>query len=611
MQVTEIVHEGLKRGYIIALDSAHIIGLRDSRLAEIARSVPISGYRRGEAPWAAVMQRFGASVLGEVLEQEVAAAVHQLVTDRDLRPAKVPTVEVDAFTEGSDVNIRVALEQLPEVPLPDLSGLRLERLRARPAERHLRQALANLALSHGTLEEVAPRPAMPGDILVCDLEGGLPVDLLTNGVGRGARVGNPGLAPTDWSFDVSTGLQQQIVAVGVENGLPFQDLAVRGTTGAGAFLRIFPSKPKGLMAIPSAVLTLCMRARVVAGELPQGSDVRLGFNARSENDFLSSLRRPASLGPQEMRTSFAMTDNPTLAYARPVLEIALKSGLDLDITLRIGPARVFVGTEEPEALLFGGGSMTDQAIKIGGGGPLADLSAQLEGLAPNETRVVEAMLAANHTANELANKRVRYVVTARALRRCRPLAQDDALARAVGLADMTALEAAVLRSLQREYDMRARLRLKVTLLEALVATVDFPVPECLAVAEFTQLWQRVQAERRAGQPNASDAPRDEAQLRAEYLAIAERRIRLRLLMAEIARANDLKVSEEETADAIRHELVRHPGHERQVFDFYRGNDQALEALRAPLLEEKVVDLLIARAEVHEREVTPEELDAAR
>ena len=611
MQVTEIVHEGLKRAFIIALPAAHITGLRDSRLTEIAQTVPISGYRRGEAPWPAVMQRFGASVLGEVLEQEVAAAVRRLVAERALRSAKDPRIEIDTFTEGSDLIIRVALEQLPEVPLPDVSGVRLERLRARPAEQHLRQALARLALRHGSLEDVAPRSAARGEILVCDLAGGLPVDLLTNGAGCGARVGSPGLPPTDWSLDVSPELEQRIIATGMENGLPCLDLMVRGTTRAGAFLRVFPSKPKGLSATAGSVLTLGMRARILGGGLPQGSDVWLGFNARSESEFLRSVRRPGGLGPEEMRACLVMPDNPSLAYARPVLEIAFKPDLEFDVTLRIGPARVFSGAEEPEALLFGGGSMTDQAIEIGGGGMLPDVSSQLEGMAPGETRVAEAMLAANHPVSELANRRVRYVVTAKALRQRRPLAQDDGLARAVGLADMTALEAAVLQSLQREYDMRSRMRLKAALLGVLAATADFPVPECLAMDEFTHIWERVQADLRAGRGDATDVGKNEPVLRAEYRAIAERRVRLRLLMAEIARANDLQVSQEETARAIRRDLTRYPGQERQVFDFYRGNDQALEALRAPLLEEKVVDLLIASADIREREVTPEELSAAQ
>ncbi|MEO3474827.1 trigger factor [Roseomonas sp. CAU 1739] len=608
--MTETFHDGLKRGYRITVPGAHVAGLRDSRLAEIAKAVPVSGYRRGQAPWSVVMQRFGASVLGEVLEQEVAAAVRRLVADRALRPALAPKVDIGAFADGSDLAIGVTLELLPEVPVPDLSGLRLERLRAQPGEAHLRAALARLAARHGTLEEIAPRPAASGEVLVCDLQGGLPIDLLGNGPGLGARPGNPGLPPSRWAIDASPGLEREIVATGLEEGLPCFDLALRGTARAGAFLRVFPAPSNGLGASPGQVLTLCMRARLLAGDLPEDSAVRLGFNERSENDILRGSRRPAMLGPQEMRATVAMTDNPALAYARPLLEIAFKGGVEVDVTLRIGPARVFAGDEEPEAPPFAGAAATGQAIEVGGRAMPPGFAAQLEGLAPGETRIVEAILPADHPSSELANQRVRYRVTATALKQRRARALDDSLAQAVGLADLAALQAAVQRTLQREYDARSRLRLKTALLDAMAATADFPVPDSLLEAEFDQIWQRQQSESRAGRRDAADAGKDEATLRDEYRAIAGRRVRLRLLMAEVARAHDVQVSEEEMARAIRQDATRYPGQERQVLDFYRGNAQALEALRAPLLEEKVVDLLIARVALSERVVTPEALGAA-
>ena len=609
MQVTETLHDGLKRGYVITVPAAQLTALRDARLTEIARGLPVAGYRRGEAPWPVIVQRSGAAGLGGVLEQEVAAAVHRLVADRGLRPARPPSVDVGSFTEGCDLTIGIALEVMPGVPLPDLAGLRLERLRAEPGPAQLRQALARLAARHGTLVEEAPRPAAPGEILVCDAEGGLPADLLVNGVGLGARAGSPGLPPANWSIDLSPGLQGEILATGIEDGLPCLDLRLRGVTAPGAFVRIFPAMPKGLPATPGQMLTLCMRARPVGGTLPEGSSVQIGFNARSADAFLRSQRRPALLGGEEMRAAIAMIDDQALAFARPVLDIGFRRDLDLDLTLRIGPARVFAGAEEPEALLFNGGSIAGQAIEVGGPGLPPGFTAQLEGLAPGQTRVVEVVLPADQPV-ELANRRARYVVTARALKCRRPLADADALARAVGLADGAALEAAVMRTLRRDYEARSRQRLKAALLDALVAAAAaFPLPDTLVAVEFEQVWQRRQAERRAGRDDPADAGKDDAVLRAEYRAIAERRIRLRLLMAELARAHGLQVSEAETAEAIRRDAARYPGQERQVLDFYRGNAQALEALRAPLLEEKVVDFLLTRAEVSDRMVSPEELGA--
>jgi FKBP-type peptidyl-prolyl cis-trans isomerase (trigger factor) len=604
MQVTERAAEGLKRAFAITVPAARIIGLRDERLAEIARTVPVSGYRRGEVPWAVVMQRFGASVLGEVLEEQVTAATGQLITDRALRPAQPPKVEVGAFAEDRDLVIGVAIELLPEVPLPDLAGLRLERLRARPSGLHLDRALERLAARHGTLEEVAARPATRGEILLCDIEGGLPADLLANGPGLGARAGKPGLAPSQWSLDTSPGLVCEVTATGHEDGLPCLDVTLRGTAGPDGFLRIFPAQPKGLRAAPGQVLTLCMRARILGGALPANATVRLGFNERSETDFLRSIRSPAVPGRGEMRATFAVGDNPALAYARPLLDLGFRAGTVVAVTLRLGPARVFAGAEEPEAMLFGGGRLAGAEIEIGGPAVAPRFSDQLEGMAPGETRIVEAMLPADHPVSELANRRARYAVTARGLKRRRPLPTGGELARAVGLTDAEALKAAVLRSLQREYDAWSGRRLKVQLLDHLAAAVSFPLPEGLVTSEAAQIWQRMQAE-----PRHDAAGRDAAALRAECLRLAERRIRLRLLIARIAEARGVQLSEEEVAQAIRRDAARYPGQERQVLDFYRGNAAALEGLRAPLIEQKVVDLLVADALVTEREVMPEELGA--
>ena len=143
----------------------------------------------------------------------------------------------------------------------------------------------------------------------------------------------------------------------------------------------------------------------------------------------------------------------------------------------------------------------------------------------------------------------------------------------------------------------------------LMAAVERLAGVPLLAAEFDQIWQRVQTERRAGRADRADAGKEEAVLRDEYRAIAERRVRLRLLIAAYAEENGLTVSEAETSRAIRQEVARHRGQERQVLDFYRDNAAALEALRAPLLEEKVVDLLIARVRISERRVSPEELGA--
>ena len=129
-------------------------------------------------------------------------------------------------------------------------------------------------------------------------------------------------------------------------------------------------------------------------------------------------------------------------------------------------------------------------------------------------------------------------------------------------------------------------------------------------AEFGQIWSRVEEDRKAGRLDADDAGKDEDTLRAEYRKIAERRIRLGLLLSEIGRTNNIQVGQDELMQAMRTEASRYPGQEKQVFEFFQKNPQALENLRAPIFEEKVVDFMLELAKVTDTTVSPADLQAA-
>jgi trigger factor len=126
-------------------------------------------------------------------------------------------------------------------------------------------------------------------------------------------------------------------------------------------------------------------------------------------------------------------------------------------------------------------------------------------------------------------------------------------------------------------------------------------------AEFGAIWQRIEQDMKAGQLDEADRGKDEATLKAEYRSIAERRVRLGLLLSEIGRANNLTVSQEELKRAVIAEAQRYPGQERKVLEYYQQNPQAIERFRAPIFEEKVIDYVLALAKVSERTVAPEEL----
>ncbi len=149
--------------------------------------------------------------------------------------------------------------------------------------------------------------------------------------------------------------------------------------------------------------------------------------------------------------------------------------------------------------------------------------------------------------------------------------------------------------MQREFDGMSRMRIKRDLLDRLSKTAEFPVPPSMVENEFGQIWTRIEADQKAGKLDEEDQGKDEDTLKAEYRAIAERRVRLGLLLAEIGRAQGVQVTAEEMTRAMRAEAARYPGQEAQVMEFFRKNPQAAESLRGPIFEDKVVDYILDQA----------------
>jgi len=145
--------------------------------------------------------------------------------------------------------------------------------------------------------------------------------------------------------------------------------------------------------------------------------------------------------------------------------------------------------------------------------------------------------------------------------------------------------------------------IKRKLLDKLAEAHKFAVPEGLVEGEFNAIWQRIEEAKKGGQKLEGD----EEKMRAEYREIAERRVRLGLLLADVGRSNSIDVTPEELNQAVMREAMRYPGQERQVLEFYGKNAELKEQLRAPIFEEKTVDFILELAKVSEKSVTPEEL----
>lgn len=434
MQVTETLSDGLKRAWTVVIPADDISARRGNRLAEVARTATIPGFRPGKVPMSVVTKRFGTAVMAEVLQESVDAATKQVMTDRGLRPAIQPKVDVVSLDEGKDLEFKVEVELLPEIKLPDFGTIELDRIKAEPAAADVDK----------TLTEIATRNA---DVVASD--------------------------------------------------------ETRAT---------------------------------VKGDM-----------------------------------------------------------LEVD----------FVGTVDDVA--FPGGTAEGIDLEVAGPGFIPGFTEQLEGIAPGETRTIDVTFPADYGAAELAGKAAKFAVTAKKLKKREVPAIDDELAKKLGFTEIARVRDLITQQTQREYDNLTRARLKRQLLDKLAGLADFPAPEAMVTAEFDTIWQRIEADKAQGQLDEADKAKDDETLKADYRAIAERRVKLGLMLAEIGRVHNIQVGQDELNRAMRAEAMRYQGQEQMVLDFFRKNPQAAESLRGPILEEKVVDFIVELAKVTDSTVSAEEL----
>ena len=436
MQVTETLSEVLKRDYSVVVPMADMESKRTAKLAEVGKTVRLPGFRPGKVPLTVVRQRYGSAINSEVLEESVNSATQQVLSDRGLRPATQPKVDVTSPGDKQDLAFNVEVELLPEVPMPDFGAIALTRLRAEPTPESIDKALNEIASRQREMEPVTED--------------------------RGARIG----------------------------------------------------------------------------------------------------------------------DTLTVDY---------------------------VGKVDGEA--FPGGTGTAMPVELGGSGFIPGFSEGMEGMRPGEERQIQVTFPEDYGSKELAGKHATFDLKAGALQQAKPLAIDDALAEKLGFENLEDLRKLIATQMQREHDQASRMRIKRDLLDSLATGASFMVPPSMVEGEFASIWQRVESDLKQGKGDDEDKNKDEDTLKAEYRAIAERRVRLGLLLSEIGRANGVQVGQDELLRAMRTEASRYQGQEAQVMEFFRKNPQATDTLRGPIFEDKVVDYILDLAKVEDKTVTPEELAA--
>ncbi len=429
MQITETTAEGLKREFTVTVASNDIEKKMQDRLTEIGRTIRLPGFRPGKVPMPVLRKRYGASVMGEVLEKAVSDSSAQAMREHNLRPALQPKIEIVSFKEGADLEYKMAVELLPEIKPIDFTEIQLERLRPEVPEDEIDKAVQRIAEPNRKSEPV-DRPAATGDVVVIDFVG-----------------------------------------------------------------------------------------KVDGKEFPGGS-------AQGHS-------------------------------------------------LELGSSRFIPGFED-----------------------------QLIGAKAGEHRAVKVTFPAEYGSEELAGKEAEFAVDVKEVREKQPLAIDDDMAKEMGFDALEGLRKAVREQLERDYGGLARQRLKRALLDQLAAKHDFPVPPGMVDLEFDTIWKQFQEAREQNKDAVDeDVGKSDDELKTEYRAIAERRVRLGLLLSEVGRANAITVNQDEVNRALGEEARRHRGYEKQVVEFYRNNPEALANLRAPIFEDKVVDFITEMATVADKTVS--------
>lgn len=265
----------------------------------------------------------------------------------------------------------------------------------------------------------------------------------------------------------------------------------------------------------------------------------------------------------------------------------------------------FVGKLDGE--VFEGGSAEDADLVIGSNRFIPGFEEQLKGAKVGEEKTIEVTFPEDYQAANLAGKLATFDVTVKAIKGEVEAKVDDEFATRIGLESLDKLKELLKSNLDQQYAGAARFKLKRALLDVLDGAHSFALPPKMVDAEFEGIWAQVSADKDAGRLPEEDAKKSEDELKTEYKAIAERRVRLGLVLAEIGRANDVTVSEQELTNAIINEARNYPGQEKMVLDFYRQNPNAAAQLRAPIYEEKVVDLIVSKATVTDTPITKEEL----
>src|SRR5918998_2103115 len=309
-----------------------------------------------------------------------------------------------------------------------------------------------------------------------------------------------------------------------------------------------------------------------------------------------SVRKPvAQVADAEINESLERMAKQNVSYETKDGESANGDRVVVDFVGRID------GTE------FEGGNGQDIRVELGSNTFIPGFEDQLLGVKAGDTKLVKVTFPVNYMAAHLAGKDAEFDVTVKEVEAPGALVIDDEMAKGFGMESLDKLKDAIRDAIKRDFDTQSRRKVKKDLLDSLDAKYSFDLPPTLVEQEFAAVWSQVVGDMKSNNRTFEDEETTEDEAKAEYRKIAERRVRLGLVLAQIGEKSDIKISDDEVTQALIERVRQYPGQERQVWEFYQKNPQALAEIRAPLFEEKVVDQILSQVKVNEETVSKDAL----
>ncbi len=346
-------------------------------------------------------------------------------------------------------------------------------------------------------------------------------------------------------------------------------------------------------------------------DLEEGYEEGKDAELKVEVEVLPEIEAPSVDGLTLERLTVAVTDE-AVNEALQRLAANQKSFTDAPKTRKAASGDQviidFVGRIDGEA--FEGGRGEDVPLVLGSGTMIAGFEDGIVGAKAGETRTVSATFPANYTVEQFSGKQAEFEVTVKQVKVEGESKPDEAFAKSLGLDSLAKLKELLKAQLEQETAGLTRTQMKRQLLDRLAAEHDFEVPPTMVEAEFAQIWQQLEAEI-AREPDPEAGRKEIEAEKDDYKRIAERRVRLGLLLSEIGQANGVEVTQQEMGMLLQQAAQQYRPEDRERFiEYVRSEPMAQAQLRAPLYEDKVVDFLFSKAEITERQVTREELEAA-